>query len=130
MASADIILSLHRSEGFGLTPAQGMAAGKAVVATGWSGNLDYMSRDDAALVDYKLIPVEDPQGFYTDGCWADPDLDQAAAKLTVLIDDAHARKALGQRAQAHVAEVLDPVRLGRQARRWLGHERAPGDFGD
>jgi glycosyltransferase involved in cell wall biosynthesis len=125
VASADIVLSLHRSEGFGLLPAQAMLAGKAVVATGWSGNLEYMTGDDSALVDYRLIPVDDPQGLYGHGRWADPDADQAAEKLAALMADAEARRALGKRAAARVAQVLDPVRLGRQARQWLGH----GEFG-
>src|SRR6185437_12691315 len=41
MAAADIVISLHRSEGFGLVPAQAMARGKPVIATSWSGNLDF-----------------------------------------------------------------------------------------
>jgi glycosyltransferase involved in cell wall biosynthesis len=100
-ASADILLSLHRSEGFGLLPAQAMLAGKAVVATGWSGNLDFMTGDDSVLVDYALVHV----------------------RLAALIDDAAARRALGARAAEHAAQALDPVRLGRQARAWLGQVR-------
>jgi glycosyltransferase involved in cell wall biosynthesis len=125
VASADIVLSLHRSEGFGLLPAQAMLAGKAVVATGWSGNLEYMTGDDSALVDYRLIPVEDPQGLYGHGRWADPDPDQAAEKLAALMADAGARRTLGAKAAARVVELLDPMRLGRRARQWLGH----GEFG-
>ncbi len=124
-ASVDIVLSLHRSEGFGLLPAQAMLAGKAVVATGWSGNLEFMTADDSALVDYRLIPVNDPQGLYGHGIWADPDPDQAASLLAALLADADRRRALGEQAAAQVAQRLDPVRLGRQARTWLGH----GDFG-
>jgi glycosyltransferase involved in cell wall biosynthesis len=124
-ACADIVLSLHRSEGFGLLLAQAMLAGKAVVATGWSGNLEFMTGDDSALVDYRLIPVHDPQGLYDHGRWADPDIAQAAGKLAALMADAGQRKALGDKAAARVAMTLDPVRLGRQARQWLGH----GDFG-
>jgi glycosyltransferase involved in cell wall biosynthesis len=121
VASVDIILSLHRSEGFGLLPAQAMLAKKAVVATGWSGNLEFMNPDDSALVDYRLVPVHDPQGLYDQGRWAEPDTAQAAQKLAALMSDAGARRALGEKAAAHVAHVLDPVRLGRQARAWLGH---------
>jgi glycosyltransferase involved in cell wall biosynthesis len=124
-ASADIVLSLHRSEGFGLLLAQAMLAGKAVVATGWSGNLAFMTGDDSALVDYRLIPVHDPQGLYDHGRWADPDVAQAAGKLAALMADAGQRKALGDKAAVRVAQVLDQVRLGRQVRQWLGH----GDFG-
>ena len=116
VASCDIVLSLHRSEGFGLLPAQAMAMGKAVVATGWSGNLDFMTADDSALVDYSLTPVRDPQGLYGAGYWADPDLDDAAAKLGLLMRDPEARSALGARAAAAIAEKLDPLRLGRTAR--------------
>jgi glycosyltransferase involved in cell wall biosynthesis len=122
VASSDIILSLHRSEGFGLLPAQAMLAGKAVVATGWSGNLEFMTSETSALVDYSLIPVDDPQGLYDRGRWADPDADQAAAKLAALMADPGARRALGERAAAEVAEALDPVTLGQRARRWLGDE--------
>lgn len=125
VSSVDIVLSLHRSEGFGLLPAQAMMAGKAVVATRWSGNLDYMADDVCALVDYRLIPVEDPQGLYSHGQWAEPDLGQAAVKLARLIDDVEGRRALGEKARLHISDALDPVRLGHQARLWLGH----GDFG-
>ena len=63
MAAADIVISLHRSEGFGLVLAQAMALGKPVVATAWSGNLDFMNERNSAQVSYKLVPVRDPQGF-------------------------------------------------------------------
>jgi glycosyltransferase involved in cell wall biosynthesis len=120
IASADIVLSLHRSEGFGLLPAQAMAKGKAVVATGWSANLDYMTPDNAALVDYTLVPVEDPQGLYGGGHWAEADVADAAARLAALITDAPARRAMGDKAAADIATALDPVRIGRLARGWLG----------
>jgi hypothetical protein len=122
VASCDIVLSLHRSEGFGLLPAQAMARGKAVVATGWSGNLDFMTTADSALVDYGLTPVRDPQGLYGAGYWAAPDIDDAAAKLGRLLHDREARTALGARAAAAIAEKLDPLRLGRTALSWLGQD--------
>jgi glycosyltransferase involved in cell wall biosynthesis len=129
-ARADIVLSLHRSEGFGLVPAQAMADGKAVIATGWSGNLDFMTPDNSALVDYRLIAVKDPQGLYSGGVWAEPDEQDAAAKLAELIADPQRRLALGQKAAADVARALNPLAIGRQARAWLGHDRdteQPGD---
>jgi hypothetical protein len=122
VASCDIVLSLHRSEGFGLLPAQAMAMGKAVVATGWSGNLDFMTANDSALVDYSLTPVRDPQGLYETGYWAAPAADDAVAKLRRLLDDREARAALGARAAAAIAEKLDPLRLGRTALGWLGQD--------
>jgi glycosyltransferase involved in cell wall biosynthesis len=119
IASADIVLSLHRSEGFGLLPAQAMAAGKAVVATGWSANLDFMTPDNSLLVDYALIPVQDPQGLYSVGRWADPDVDDAARKLANLLADADLRRRLGERAAADIRRTLDPVVIGLRAKAWL-----------
>jgi glycosyltransferase involved in cell wall biosynthesis len=121
-ASADIALSLHRSEGFGLLPAQAMAAGKAVVATGWSANLDFMTPDNSVLVDFVLKPVQDSQGLYSGGRWAEADVADAAAKLKGLIDDPERRLALGSRAQADISSTLDPLTIGRQALTWLGQK--------
>ena len=42
---ADVFALLHRSEGFGLPLAEAMCAGYPVVATGWSGNMDYMTEE-------------------------------------------------------------------------------------
>lgn len=105
MARADIVLSLHRSEGFGLLLAEAMAAAKPVIATGWSGNLDFMTPDCSVLVDVTFVPIVDPQHVY-DRCealWAEPDIDQAAKALRRLLDDSAARKRMGLAARAHVA---------------------------
>ncbi len=80
IASADVLVSLHRSEGFGLTMAEAMALGVPVIATAWSGNLDFTLPGQAALVPAALVPVSDPQGFYAqDLHWAEPNIDEAAS---------------------------------------------------
>lgn len=108
IASCDVILSLHRAEGFGMMPAQGMLLGKAVVATGWSGNLDFMTDAVAALVPYSLVAVEDPDGVFADlgARWADPDVAAAAAALTKLYADRNWCKALGESGKRHVETYL------------------------
>jgi glycosyltransferase involved in cell wall biosynthesis len=100
--AADIVLSLHRSEGFGLVPAEAMLLGRPVVATAWSGTLDFMDDSSAALVPCRLIPARDPRGvFQAPGAeWADPDIEAAAAQLRRLADDAEARRELGARGRA------------------------------
>ena len=52
-ARADCYVSLHRSEGFGLTLAESMALGKPVIATGYSGNTDFMTPANSYLVDWR-----------------------------------------------------------------------------
>jgi glycosyltransferase involved in cell wall biosynthesis len=100
-ASADIILSLHRAEGFGLVLAEAMLLGKPVIATGWSGNMEFMDEKSAALVGYRMVPVSDPRQVYHDSVWAEPDQAEAASHLRRLADDAEARAALGARGEAY-----------------------------
>jgi glycosyltransferase involved in cell wall biosynthesis len=101
-AAADIVLSLHRSEGFGLVPAEAMLLGRPVIATGWSGNLEFMDATSAALVPFRLIPARDPRGVFEapGAVWADPDIEAAAAALRRLADDPAARAALGAAGRA------------------------------
>jgi glycosyltransferase involved in cell wall biosynthesis len=94
---ADIVLSLHRSEGFGLVPAEAMLLGRPVVATGWSGNMTFMDHSCAALVGYRLVPARDPRGVYSvaGARWAEPDVGQAAEWLRRLADDVGLRARMG-----------------------------------
>lgn len=110
LAVSDIVLSLHRAEGLGLVPAQAMLRGIPVVATGWSGNLQFMDAGSAALVGYRLVPVEDPSGVYgkiPNAVWAEPDVAEAAAALRRLGDDPAARAALGRRGRAKAQAALN-----------------------
>jgi glycosyltransferase involved in cell wall biosynthesis len=111
--AADIVLSLHRSEGFGLVPAEAMLLGKPVIATGWSGNMDFMESDTGALVGYRLVPARDPRGVFEapGAVWAEPDPAEAVAQLRRLADDAEARTALGARAHEGAMRRLGPKSL-------------------
>ncbi len=108
IARADIVMSLHRSEGFGLLMASAMAAAKPVIGTGWSGNLDFMTPDTSILVPYKRVPVVDPQGAYDKygATWADPDIEFAAKALRRLLDNPNERQRMGQAARGHVTQFF------------------------
>ncbi len=113
IAASDIVLSLHRAEGFGLIPATAMLLGRPVVATGWSGNLTFMNARNAALVSYRLVPAADARGVYQvpGACWAEPDIEDAAAQLRRLADDAGLRAAMGTAGQSHARNVLGAAPL-------------------
>jgi glycosyltransferase involved in cell wall biosynthesis len=109
IAGADVLVSLHRAEGFGLTPAEAMALGTPVLATAWSGVLDFMDADCALLVPSAQTPVDDPQGIYRGRqTWAEPDLAAAAHALTRLRQDPALGLRLREAARARVARQLSP----------------------
>lgn len=98
IAAHDVFISLHRSEGFGLAILEAMSLGRAVIATGWSGSLEFTADMPEALVGYQLVPVEDPSGIYPTGShWAEPDLSEAAQLIRRLAADASFRNQLAQR---------------------------------
>lgn len=106
LASADVFLSMHRAEGFGLPIAEAMALGKAVIATGWSGNMDYMKEDAAIAAPFRLVPVDDPSERYENApgvFWAEPDCAAAAQSLRRLADDENLRRRLGDSAREAIA---------------------------
>jgi glycosyltransferase involved in cell wall biosynthesis len=105
-AAADIVLSLHRSEGFGLVPAEAMLLGKPVIATGWSGNMTFMDAQSAALVDFRLVDAKDPRQVYYGSHWAEPNLESVVFQLRRLADDAMERTALGLRAKQYASDRL------------------------
>jgi glycosyltransferase involved in cell wall biosynthesis len=105
----DSILSLHRAEGFGMVLAEAMLLGKAVIATRWSGNLEFMTDENSALINYSLVPVFDEDAhLYVDKNlrWAEPDIMDAAAWLRRLASDPELRRSIGDRARRDVAGAL------------------------
>jgi glycosyltransferase involved in cell wall biosynthesis len=103
----DCYVSLHRSEGFGLGMAEAMLLGKPVIATGYSGNLDFMNQQNSYLVDFQMIDVREERQIYRrDFRWAEPSVDHAAAMMRQVFDDARAARAVGARAREELREKL------------------------
>jgi glycosyltransferase involved in cell wall biosynthesis len=82
-----------------------MALGKPVIATAYSGNLEFMTPQNSCLVDYTLIPVK--PGDYIDydpgWRWADADVDQAAGYMQRIVEDDAYRNRVGNRARLDMA---------------------------
>lgn len=102
--SCDVYVSLHRSEGLGLGLMEAMLLGKPVIATAWSGNMDFTTDANSCLVGYRLVPVRSPVYEQLLGSkrslWADPDIADAARWMRQLYEhpDLRAHKGLAARA--------------------------------
>ena len=103
MAACDCYVSLHRSEGFGLTLAEAMALGKPVIATAYSGNLDFMTPETSYLVPWRPGVVPVGCSPYPPGArWAEPDLDAAARIMRDVYENPATATEVGRRAREHV----------------------------
>lgn len=121
LESADVVVSLHRAEGFGLPLAEAMALGKATVATDWSGNLSFMDASCAVLAPSRMIPVTDRFGLYEeDGAmWAEPDEKAAAAALRKLRDDDAFRSGVEKAAAEKIRTICSLRHVGGAMRNLL-----------
>ena len=115
---SDAIVSLHRSEGLGYLCLEGMYFGKPVIATNWSGNIDFMDHDNSCLVDYDLIPVENSAGPYkidhTDQIWAEAKVEHAAQYMKRLYEDKEYREKIEKNAYSSIRTKYTPEISGKQ----------------
>lgn len=128
IASCDCYVSLHRAEGFGISLAEAMWLGKPVIATGFSGNLDYMTEENSRLVDHTLVqigPGHDP--YPPEGQWADPDTEHAARLMRAAFDDPDSARALGARGRDDIRASHSFQTAGRIMARRLGRAQAWSD---
>jgi glycosyltransferase involved in cell wall biosynthesis len=119
---ADVFMSLHRAEGFGLTIAEAMLYGIPVIATNWSGNVDFLNDQTGVPIPFRLVSAEDPQGTYDypGMMWAEADVDVAARELRRLRGDPLLRKQIGEQGARHAREILSPQVYASNAQRYLG----------
>lgn len=104
-ACTDVFVSLHRAEGLGLAPLEAMHLGRCVIATAWSGNMDYMDQESVCLVDYALVPTADDPYYTPDylgetAFWAEPEIGHAAHWMRRLAGEPELRARKGAAARA------------------------------
>lgn len=124
---SDAYVSLHRSEGFGMDMAKAMGLGKPVIATGYSGNLEFMDDTTAYLVDYELEPVGPGCAPYPpDSRWARPRLDHAAELMRRVVARPEEAGERGRRAAARIRSDFALAAGAGELARVLDDARARG----
>ena len=113
----DCFVSLHRSEGFGRGIAEALLLEKPVIVTGYSGNMDFTSPENACLVDYRLVDVGADEYPHAAGQqWADPDLEQAAEYMRRVVSDPAWAAPLARRGREVVKNQHGLEAVGRRYR--------------
>jgi glycosyltransferase involved in cell wall biosynthesis len=115
LSSIDCFVSLHRSEGFGLTIVEAMALKKPVIVTAWSGNMDFTTSENAYLIEPKFIPCTDKYGVYSGRktVWADVDESRAAEAMMNVLEHPKSRQKIASKGQRDILRITEKETLGR-----------------
>jgi glycosyltransferase involved in cell wall biosynthesis len=106
MALCDCYVSLHRSEGYGLTMAEAMALGRPVIATGYSGNLEFMTPQNCYLCSHRFRQIGPESPPYPPASrWAEPNLDEAAVFMRQVYENPDEAKLRGRFAAEQIATL-------------------------
>jgi glycosyltransferase involved in cell wall biosynthesis len=126
--ACDCYVSLHRSEGFGLTVAEAMALGKPVISTAYSSTLEFANESNSFLVPARIVEVDDGAPPYpSHSRWAEPDVSAAADQMVRVYTDRSAAAAVGARARADIEALHGPSARGPLLRRLLDQNRRACD---
>jgi len=93
--------------------ASAMWLGKPVIATGYSGNLEFMTAENSYLVGHRLVDVNPSDHALAVGLrWADPDVEHASALMRRVFDDQDAAVQRGRVGAECVREGHSPQAAG------------------
>ena len=119
-AACDCFVSAHRSEGFGLNIAEFLALGKPVIATAYSGNLEFFDATVGYPIDYRLVEIETEIGPYKPhAVWADPDRASLVAQFRRVYERQDEAWARGHAGALRMRDQFSPGQIGQDIRQRL-----------
>jgi glycosyltransferase involved in cell wall biosynthesis/GT2 family glycosyltransferase len=122
--ACDCYVSLHRSEGFGLTVAEAMALGKPVISTAYSSTLEFANESNSFPVRARIVTVgNDAPPYPPHSRWAEPDVNDAARQMTRVHADRNGAAAVAARGRADIEALHSPSARGPLLRRLLDESR-------
>jgi glycosyltransferase involved in cell wall biosynthesis len=120
IAASDAYVSLHRSEGFGLSMLEAMLLGKPVIATRYSGNLEFMDASNSLLVDFEMTKLKEDLPNYPRGLqWADPATGHAARLMQFVYKNRAEARELGLKGRRDVLAKMSYEIAGRRMEKRL-----------
>jgi glycosyltransferase involved in cell wall biosynthesis len=124
--ACDCYVSLHRAEGFGFGMLEAMQLGRPVIATAYSGNMDFCTPENSYLVDYDLISVgyDEYLGVERGSVWADPNIASAAAAMRSAVSNRDEAAKKGARASQFVKNNFSIQAISNRYRYRLNEIRA------
>ncbi len=112
IAHADCVVSAHRSEGFGYLCAQAHHFTTPLICTGYSGNMDFCTPENAWLIDHDMRAVTEGEFLPgTRGDWADPRVPHLAALMRQVVEEPDKAQRMAQAGRALVQELYAPARF-------------------
>ncbi len=124
----DCYVSLHRSEGWGFGMIEAMHLGVAVLATGYSGNMEFCTPETAWIVGYTLRPVGPGDYIFVKPgqAWAEPDHADAIRQMRAVVSNLLERVQRTAYAKAFVDRHFSPSIVARRYADRLGQIAAAG----
>lgn len=109
----DCFISLHKSEGFGLTMAEAMFLNKPIIATAYSGNTDFMNVNNSFMVKYSLTSAKNYNNMSTDqDLWAEPNIEHAAECMKDIYNNPTHASQIARQGMLDIKNQLNPKKTG------------------
>lgn len=106
LSQMNVFVLPSRGEGFGLTGIEAMSTGLPLIATNWSGPVEYLDPTDSFPLSYKLVEIDKvaSNGAYYNGKWAEPDYEHLRFLMRWLFEHPREASLKGKAASDRVHE--------------------------